>query len=229
MVENNLGLLFYTLIVLGIILYLNKIYQNRFKAKQAILFEKEKTQQLEKLNNKKLQFFTNISHEFRTPLTLIINPLEDLLQTKKLSPEIHSKLVTIHKSSDRLSRLINELMDFNKFQFNKVFLQVKKIELVAFIEEVISYFDEEANARNITIEFNPSVERLVDWLDPKMIEKIIFNIISNAFKFTPDDGFIRIGIDKEITENSLVIDGEKVPTFSITIKDTGSNSEKRYQ
>lgn len=218
---------FYTLIVLGIILYLNKIYQNRFKAKQAILFEKEKTQQLEKLNNKKLQFFTNISHEFRTPLTLIINPLEDLLQTKKLSPEIHSKLVTIHKSSDRLSRLINELMDFNKFQFNKVFLQVKKIELVAFIEEVISYFDEEANARNITIEFNPSVERLVDWLDPKMIEKIIFNIISNAFKFTPDDGFIRIGIDKEITENSLVIDGEKVPTFSITIKDTGSGIQKK--
>jgi signal transduction histidine kinase/ligand-binding sensor domain-containing protein/DNA-binding response OmpR family regulator len=217
----------YTLILLSIILYLNKIYQNRFKAKQAILFEKEKILQLEKLNNKKLQFFTNISHEFRTPLTLIINPLEDLLQTKKLSPEIHSKLVTIHKSSDRLSRLINELMDFNKFQFNKVFLQVKKIELVAFIEEVISYFDEEANARNITIEFNPSVERLVDWLDPKMIEKIIFNIISNAFKFTPDDGFIRIGIDKEIIENSIVIDGEKVPTFLITIKDTGSGIQKK--
>ncbi len=218
---------FYTLIVLGIILYLNKIYQNRFKAKQAILFEKEKTQQLEKLNNKKLQFFTNISHEFRTPLTLIINPLEDLLQTKKLSPEIHSKLVTIHKSSDRLSRLINELMDFNKFQFNKVFLQVKKIELVAFIEEVISYFDEEANARNITIEFNPSVERLVDWLDPKMVEKIIFNIISNAFKFTPDDGFIRIELDKETTENALIIDGEVVPSFSIKIIDTGSGIQKK--
>ncbi|AWG22028.1 hybrid sensor histidine kinase/response regulator [Flavobacterium faecale] len=219
--------LVYALIVFGVILYLNKIYQNRFKAKQAILFEKEKIHQLEKLNAKKLQFFTNISHEFRTPLTLIINPLEDLLRTKKLSPEIHSKLVTIHKSSDRLSRLINELMDFNKFQFNKVFLQVKKIELVAFTEEVISYFDEEANTRNITIEFNPSVERLVDWLDPKMVEKIIFNIISNAFKFTPDDGFIRIGIDKVEAEHSLIIDGEKVPTFSITIKDTGSGIQKK--
>ena len=219
--------LIYTSILIGIIIYLNKIYQNRFKAKQTIVFEKQKTLQLEKLNNKKLQFFTNISHEFRTPLTLIINPLEDLLQTKKLSPEIHSKLVTIHKSSDRLSRLINELMDFNKFQFNKVFLQVKKIELVAFIEEVISYFDEEARVRNITIEFHPSVERLVDWLDPKMIEKVIFNIISNAFKFTPDDGFIRIGMEKMEPENALVIDGEKVPTFSITIKDTGSGIQKK--
>ena len=219
--------LIYFSIIVGIVIYLNKIYQNRFKAKQAIVFEKEKIQQLEKLNTKKLQFFTNISHEFRTPLTLIINPLEDLLRTKKLPPEIHSKLVTIHKSSDRLSRLINELMDFNKFQFNKVFLQVKKIELVAFTEEVISYFDEEAIARNITIEFHPSVERLVDWLDPKMVEKIIFNILSNAFKFTPDDGFIRIAIDKVEPQNFLVIDGEKVPTIAITIKDTGSGIQKK--
>ncbi|MWB93145.1 response regulator [Flavobacterium sp. GA093] len=219
--------LLYSAILVFLIIYLNKIYQNRFKARQAILLEKEKTIQLEKLNNKKLQFFTNISHEFRTPLTLIINPLEDILRSKKLSPEVHHKLKIVHKSSDRLSRLINELMDFNKLEFNKIFLQAKKIEVIAFTEEIISYFNEEAATRNITIHFESTLEELEDWLDPKMLEKIIFNIISNAFKFTPDNGSITIAITKSETESLLVINGERVPSFSITITDTGSGIHKK--
>ena len=217
----------YFSILVFLIIYLNKIYQNRFKAGQAILLEKEKTIQLEKLNNKKLQFFTNISHEFRTPLTLIINPLEDILRSKKISPEIHNKLKIVHKSSDRLSRLINELMDFNKLEFNKIFLQAKKIEVVAFTQGIIGYFDEEAAARNITIHFESSVDELEDWLDPKMLEKILFNIISNAFKFTPDNGSISIAIKQSNYENELLIDGNKVPSFSITITDTGSGIRKK--
>ncbi|WP_281310068.1 hybrid sensor histidine kinase/response regulator transcription factor [Flavobacterium flavigenum] len=212
----------YVSILVSLIIYFNKIYQNRFKAKQAIILEREKTIQLEKLNNKKLQFFTNISHEFRTPLTLIINPLEDILRSRSLSREIHNKLKIVHKSSDRLSRLINELMDFNKLEFNKVFLQVKKVEVVAFTEGIISYFDEEAAVRNIKIDFESSADELEDWLDPKMLEKILFNIISNAFKFTPDNGSIKIFITESNHGTMLLIDGNKVPSFSITITDTGS-------
>ncbi|PXY46928.1 hybrid sensor histidine kinase/response regulator transcription factor [Flavobacterium hydrophilum] len=216
--------LIYASILVFLILYLNKIYQNRFKAKQAIILEREKTIQLEKLNNQKLQFFTNISHEFRTPLTLIINPLEDILRSRNISREIHHKLKIVHKSSDRLSRLINELMDFNKLEFNKISLQAKKIEVIAFINEIIGYFNEEATARNIIIDFEPSIDELEDWLDPKMLEKIIFNIISNAFKFTPDNGFITISVDQ--SDNILLINGEKTPSFSITIADTGSGIHK---
>ncbi|WP_418262065.1 two-component regulator propeller domain-containing protein [Flavobacterium faecale] len=214
-------------LVVFLILYLNKIYQNRFKAKQAIVLEREKAIQLEKLNNKKLQFFTNISHEFRTPLTLIINPLEDVLKNKNkdLSKETFNKLKTIHKSSDRLSRLINELMDFNKLQFNKISLQVKKIEVVDFTQEIISYFDEEAKSRNITINFESSFQKITDWLDPKMLEKIIFNIISNAFKFTPDSGTINISIVKK--EEALKIEGAFVSSFSIIVADTGSGIDKK--
>lgn len=217
----------YSSILIFLILYLNKIYQNRFKAKQAIILEKEKNIQLEKLNNKKLQFFTNISHEFRTPLTLIINPLEDILKSKKISPEIYNKLKIVHKSSDRLSRLINELMDFNKLEFNKISLQAKKVEVVSFTEAVIGYFYEEAAARNIAVNFESPVDELEDWLDPKMLEKILFNIISNAFKFTPDNGSIHISINTSETENELIIDGNKVPSFSITIADTGSGIRKK--
>jgi len=219
--------LIYTSILIFLIIYLNKIYQNRFKAKQAILLEKEKSIQLEQLNNNKLQFFTNISHEFRTPLTLIINPLEDILRSKKLSPEIHNKLKIVHKSSDRLSRLINELMDFNKLEFNKISLQAKKIDVIAFTEGIISYFNEEAAARNISVNFDSSTDELEDWLDPKMLEKILFNIISNAFKFTPDNGSINVFVNESETENPLIIDGNKVPSFSITIKDTGSGIRKK--
>ncbi|MBP1225458.1 two-component regulator propeller domain-containing protein [Flavobacterium sp. 1355] len=219
--------LIYATILIFLIRYLNKIYQNRFKAKQAIILEKEKSIQLEKLNNKKLQFFTNISHEFRTPLTLIINPLEDILRSKKLSPEIHNKLKIVHKSSDRLSRLINELMDFNKLEFNKISLQAKKIEVIAFTEGIIGYFDEEAAARNISVNFESSLDELEDWLDPKMLEKILFNIISNAFKFTPDNGSITISIATTDPNNALIIYGEKVPSFSITITDTGSGIRKK--
>lgn len=217
----------YTSILVFLLIYFNKMYQNRFKARQAIILEKEKTIQLEKLNNKKLQFFTNISHEFRTPLTLIINPLQDILRSKNLSPEIHNKLKIVHKSSDRLSRLINELMDFNKLEFNKISLQAKKIEVITFTQGVISYFNEEAATRNITINFESSLDELEDWLDPKMLEKILFNIISNAFKFTPDNGTITISIDQLDTDNALVLNGNKVPSFSITITDTGSGIHKK--
>ncbi len=210
-----------------LLLYLNGIYQNKFKAKQAVVLEREKAMQLEKLNNKKLQFFTNISHEFRTPLTLIINPLEDILKNKNedVSKEVFDKLKTIHKSSDRLSRLINELMDFNKLQFNKIILQVKKIEVINFTKEIISYFDEEARNRKIKINFESSLDRLTDWLDPKMLEKIIFNIISNAFKFTPDGGHITVAIEKAVNEWS--INGVGVASFSIIVTDTGSGIAKK--
>ena len=214
--------LIYASISVFLILYFNTIYQNRFKARQAIILEREKTIQLEKLNNKKLQFFTNISHEFRTPLTLIINPLEDILRSRNLSREIHNKLKIVHKSSDRLSRLINELMDFNKLEFNKIFVQAKKIEVIAFVNEIIGYFDEEASVRNIIIDFESSLDELEDWLDPKMFEKIIFNIISNAFKFTPDDGFITISVHPSDNDNLLLINSSKVPSYCITIEDTGS-------
>ena len=212
--------------------YIVRFYQNRFKAKQAIILEREKTMQIEKLNNKKLQFFTNISHEFRTPLTLIINPLEDILKNKRqeLSSTVYNKLTTIHKSSDRLSRLINELMDFNKLKFNTISLQASKIEIIGFVKEIISYFDEEALVRNITVSFECSVDTLEDWLDPKMFEKIIFNILSNAFKFTPDGGAIIVTIKRhELTQDTFLLNAEtqKVPTYSIAIEDTGAGLDNK--
>jgi signal transduction histidine kinase/ligand-binding sensor domain-containing protein/DNA-binding response OmpR family regulator len=222
---------FYFLIIAGTIYALNKYYQNRFIEMQAIKFERDKAAQIEKLNSKKLQFFTNISHEFRTPLTLILNPLADLIKNKSLElpHDVMNKLQIMYKSSDRLSKLINELMDFNKLQFNQVVVQVQKIEIVRFTKDIIEYFDEEASSRGITLVFESNIAELYDWLDPKMVEKIIFNIVSNAFKVTADNGFIKVQINaSQKTEQFPLTNIEKeIPYYEIAISDTGAGLDKK--
>ena len=221
----------YFILIAGTFYAINKYFQNRFKEKQAIKFERDKAAQIEKLNTKKLQFFTNISHEFRTPLTLILNPLVDIIKNRsiELPHDVVNKLQIMHKSSDRLSKLINELMDFNKLQFNQVVVQVQKIEVVSFTKDIISYFDEEASSRGITLVFESNIAKLHDWLDPKMVEKIIFNIVSNAFKVTADNGFITVQINaSQKTEQFPLTNIEnEIPYFEIAVSDTGAGLDKK--
>ena len=229
--KTSFAYLFYTLLLLAAIYFANQYYQNRFKQKQMIEFEKTKALQIEKLNNKKLQFFTNISHEFRTPLTLILNPLGDILKnySSDLPEVVLKKLQTIQKSSDRLSRLINELMDFNQLQFNKMTLQLQQIEVVSFTRDIVSYFDEEAFSRGIHLEFESNKTTLKDWIDPKMFEKIIFNVVSNAFKVTPDNGRItvKIVVNSELMTFPLIDGGAAYPSFEVIVEDTGSGLDKK--
>lgn len=229
--KTSFAYLFYTLLLLAAIYFANQYYQNRFKQKQMIEFEKTKAVQIEKLNNKKLQFFTNISHEFRTPLTLILNPLGDIIKnySSDLPAVVLNKLQTIQKSSDRLSRLINELMDFNQLQFNKMTLQLQQIEVISFTREIVSYFDEEALSRGIQLEFESNKTALKDWIDPKMFEKIIFNVVSNAFKVTPDNGRIsvKIAVNSELMSFPLIDGGASYPSFEVIVEDTGSGLDKK--
>ncbi|MDR7211753.1 two-component regulator propeller domain-containing protein [Flavobacterium piscis] len=229
--KTSFAYLFYSLLLFAAVHFANQYYQNRFKQKQMIEFEQKKALQIEKLNNKKLQFFTNISHEFRTPLTLILNPLGDIIKnnSQELSESVLNKLKTIQKSSDRLSRLINELMDFNQLQFNKMTLQLQLIEVVGFTKEIVSYFDEEASSRGILLHFESNKASLKDWIDPKMFEKIIFNVVSNAFKVTPDNGEIKVKIvvDEEFAKFPLISPTNTYPSFEVIVEDTGAGLDKK--
>ncbi|WP_253792574.1 hybrid sensor histidine kinase/response regulator transcription factor [Flavobacterium sp. HSC-32F16] len=229
--KTSFAYLFYSLLVLAAIHFGNQYYQNRFKQKQLIQFEQKKAVQIEKLNDKKLQFFTNISHEFRTPLTLILNPLGDIIKNNslELSGSVLNKLKTIQKSSDRLSRLINELMDFNQLQFNKMPLQVQQLEVVGFTKEIVSYFDEEAQSRGIQLQFQSDKKSLKDWVDPKMFEKIIFNVISNAFKVTPDNGkiIVKLMVNEELVYFPLLSPAYTNSSFSVIVEDTGAGLDKK--
>lgn len=229
--KTSFAYLFYSILLLAAIYFTNQYYQNRFKEKQMIQFEKRKTIQVEKLNDKKLQFFTNISHEFRTPLTLILNPLADIIKNNSLElpKEVLNKLQTIQKSSDRLSRLINELMDFNQLQFNEMPLKAQLVDIVSFTKEIVSYFNEEAFSRGIQLEFESNKTALKDWVDPKMFEKIIFNVISNAFKVTPDKGKIRVKIvvNEQLIHFPLISSVSINPSFAVIIEDTGAGLDKK--
>ena len=227
--KTNWAILSYIILFLLGIYLLNKLTQDRIKEKQLIENEREKRLKEEELNNKKLQFFTNISHEFRTPLTLIINPLIDIINNKtyNLPDEVKEKHITIHKNTHRLSRLIDELMDFRKLELNKLKIKAQEIEVISFIEDIASYFSEEAQKNNITLSIENDVSQLKVWVDRSMLEKIIFNLLSNAFKVTPEEGKVLLEIYikndlSQIETNEYLSKG----AFEICVSDTGPGLEK---
>ncbi|MDO6603035.1 hybrid sensor histidine kinase/response regulator transcription factor [Arenibacter palladensis] len=212
------------LFILGIYL-LNKMTQSRIREKQIIHSEREKRLQEKDLDEKKFQFFTNISHEFRTPLTLIINPLKDILNDDSLSlpHRIKEKHNIIYKNTDRLYRLVNELLDFRKLELNKIGVRAKEIDLGNLTQEVVSHFKEEALEKNIHLSLDSDSEDLNIWADESMMEKIIFNLLSNAFKVTPEGGAITIELlSKDELYNLPLVDKSK-PTVGVEliISDTG--------
>lgn len=222
----------YTYVVLFFLgLYLlNKITRDRIKEKEAIIAERNKREQEDLLNEKKLQFFTNISHEFRTPLTLMLNPLQDIIRDNNLNlPEfIKAKHRVIYKNTDRLYRLINELIDFRKQELNKMNIKAQELNLVHFIKDIISYFKEEAFSRNILLTMDADVPNLPIWADEGMLEKIIFNILSNAVKVTPDGGTINVEVlsTDQLVNMPLMKNSRPIKVLEIKISDTGPGLEK---
>src|SRR6187431_980640 len=119
-------------------------------------------------------------------------------------------------------------MDFNQLQFNKMALHVQQIEGVSFTKEIVSFFEEEASSRGINLHFESNKKEFKDWLDPKMFEKIIFNVISNAFKVTPDNGKITIKLEvcDQLINFPLIGPDANYPFFEIVIEDTGAGLDK---
>lgn len=159
----------------------------------------------------KFHFFTNISHELRTPLTLILGPLEDSLSSPKLHFSVKNNLEYIQKNAMRLLRLINQLMDFRKIEEGKMKLNASENNISEFLTEITSSFNELARKKSIS--FNV-ISRIADqkvWFDVTMLDKVLFNLLSNAFKFTPENGHINVSLQKS-TDGNLAI---------IKIEDTG--------
>jgi signal transduction histidine kinase/DNA-binding response OmpR family regulator len=154
-------------------------------------------------NEAKVNFFTNISHEFRTPLTLILAPLEELQSTK--NQPIQKNLSLIHKNVIRLLRMVNQLIDFRKIEVDKMKLRASEINLIEFVNEIMQSYKSIAHKRNIDLRLITNERQLNVWFDATMIDKVLFNLVSNAFKFTKDNGFILIYINKNDEENFVTI------------------------
>ncbi|MBU3012833.1 response regulator [Polaribacter vadi] len=224
--KTNLAIIAYTLAFLFCVYLLNNLTQKRVKEKELLKNERLQQTQNDELNKNKLQFFTNISHEFRTPLTLIINPIKDLINNKELNlpQSVKNKHTIIYKNTDRLYRLINELMDIRKLEHNKMKVRASKINLIAFTKDLSSYFQEEANKKNILLSVDADVPDLTVWADEKMLEKIIFNLLSNAIKATPNGGTINIELlsNDNLYNLPLINDKKPVKAIEIIISDSGS-------
>ncbi|MDE6349064.1 MAG: response regulator [Bacteroides sp.] len=177
----------------------------------ALSLEKERfeKQQIEKLNHEKLVFFTNVSHEFRTPLTLIISHIDILLQKYSLTPSIYNQILKIRKNAGKMNNLISELLEFRKLEQNHEILLLSRQDIITFLKEIYLSFADYAHQRGISYDFRLPDDSVECWFDAQLMEKVFFNLLSNAFKYTPDGG--SISLSGEITSSRI----------SLYITDTG--------
>ncbi len=190
--------------------------------------EKEKFEDMQQM---KLEFFTNISHEFRTPLTLIKGPLEYLKKKgHQLPPEkANEQYSLMQKNTDYLMRLVNQLLDFRKMGQGKLHLVVRNTNIVSFIKEIGEPFQFTAHKRGIDFNVSSSTKILPSWFDHEALEKVMNNLLSNAFKFTPEFGKITIEIQGGASEHALeLLPLEKDPSsyVIIQVKDSGTGIPK---
>ncbi len=199
----------YALLIMGICAGFVVYFRSKALYKASLEIERRDKEQNELLNQAKLKFFTNISHEFRTPLTLILNHAELVLGTNNKSVNIQQHINKIRKNAILLKNLINELLDFRKQENGKLKIRFQHLNIVEFTKEAFASFKEYAHIRNIRYTLDYPEETILVWFDPDQFQKVLFNLISNAFKHTHNEGCIQIAISRK---NSSV---------TLTVTDTG--------
>lgn len=197
-------LIWISLFLLCSIVVFNIIYARR-KLRNSILKEQMEKQRIKELNEAKFKFFTSVSHEFRTPLTLIIGQLEVLLQGNNLSSFICSKLMKVIHQCRQLNNLVTELIEFRKYEQGRNTLQVSTHSINQYVTEVYDGFQELALQQNIQFSINLCEEETEVWFDGKQMIKVIYNLLSNAFKYTPKDGSIEVNLSVDKQKNELYI------------------------
>ena len=193
----------YSLLFVGIMLFLRQLTVIRTNLKNKIELERVKREKLEEVNDLKIQFFTNISHELRTPLTLIVSPLEELIRNSLDNKKRHRTYLRMHKNANRLLNMINQLLDIRKSEAGLLQLQVSEQDFVQFVNEAALSFKGLAHAKHIELVFEHTEEELKVWFDTLQMEKVIFNLFSNALKFTPEGGKITAKVYQSNNENAI--------------------------
>jgi len=212
----------YVLLVIGLLIYIR--YKGIQKIKRKYLLEQAKfhaeqerkeAERMHELDQLKLKFLTNLSHEFRTPISLILGPVDNLLLQEKKEP-LQVQLNMIKRNGKRLLNLVNQLLDFRKMEEQELKLLTKKGELISFIKDVFDSFLDLSERKKIEFVFTTSIEKFYTDFDHDKIERILFNLLSNAFKFTLEGGIINFDIEKESGSSDSTI-----TWISIRVKDSG--------
>ncbi len=164
------------------------------KMKGDLQLEKVMREKETDLHNLKQRFFTNISHEIRTPITLLMGALNSLVSKSDLTTEDHQKVSVIQKNSIRLLKLVNELLDIRRFEKSRVELKVQKLNLVMVAQEIFQSFSHRATTRRISFHFSSTRDTILLWFDKDQIEKVLYNLLSNAFKHSQEHDSISVEI-----------------------------------
>jgi signal transduction histidine kinase/ligand-binding sensor domain-containing protein/DNA-binding response OmpR family regulator len=215
--KTNWAFIFYLLFI-AFLLYIFRsliLYDANIKRKLAVeIMEVEK---LQELDSQKMKFFSNISHEFRTPLTLILGPLDKLIHTIKDEHQLID-IHIIHRNAQRLLRLINQLMDFRKIEAIGFEVNYVKGDIIKFITDLCNVFLYEASQRNIKFSIKTDINSLSIYFDKDKLDKILYNLLSNAFKFTPDSGTITVSVCTDIDMRNLYLtvedSGQGIPDYA---------------
>lgn len=208
---------FYVILTILIVWWVKRMYRNRIILENKIKTEQREKDQINQLNQSKLEFFTNISHEFRTPLTLISGTLESILENPKTLKENQAKIINTHKNVTRLNNLVTELLDFRKLELGYHQLKVEEVNFGDFLEEIYKSFEEYAQYHVIEFDYTYKTGSAL-WFDRTQMEKVFYNLLSNAFKFVDDlHGRVTIDVSETLThvnvkiqDNGIGISDEKI-------------------
>lgn len=226
--------IFYVLAIIGSLLYIRymgiqklkrkfRLEQEKNQAKQLIEQERKEAERLHELDMLKIKFLTNLSHEFRTPISLIMGPVERMLSEQK-DERTGSQLAMVKRNARRLLNLVNQLLDFRKMEEQELSLHLSDGELVSFLKEVCDSFKDLSERKNIDLIFKSHLEPFYTSFDHDKVERILFNLLSNAFKFTPSGGIITLEVDKEGCMGLLA---DSCITIKVTDTGIGIPSDKK--
>jgi signal transduction histidine kinase/ligand-binding sensor domain-containing protein/AraC-like DNA-binding protein len=205
--------IFYALAFISLIYFTWKLQVKRIKVKHEFEMSRFEAQKLHEVDELKSRFFTNLSHEFRTPLTLILGPAKQLLERLK-DEKAKEDLDLIHRSAKKLNKLVDELLDISRIEAGEMKLKACPVNIVTLVSEFAFPFHSLAERKKIAFNFNCDNNEIIAYIDKDNTDKILTNVLSNAFKFTPEGGKVEIEILKE--ENNI----------QIIISDTGMGIPK---
>ncbi len=210
--QSDLAIFIYVALVLLFLLFVWSYYNKQHRLRQNIIFQKQE----EETHQNRLTFFTNIAHEFQTPLTLIVGPIQKLAESENLDQKSKKFIRMIQRNSSRLLFLTQQLLEFRKAEYDYLEVSVKQFDLVNLVEQIAELFDELAFDNNIEFKLSIPTE-LNGWYDKDKIEKIIFNLLSNAFKYTQKNGSIKL---------EFAIKEDAIKTLTIKTSNTGKGISK---
>lgn len=218
--KTGYALIFYVILIIGIITIIRRNEVRQVRMANSLEMEKLKHDQDQRVSEMKFQFFTNISHEFRTPLTLIYAPLKELIQKAQiyqLQEEAMEKLQIVYKNTNQLMKLINQLLDFRKAETENLKLVARYLNIEDFIKEACYPFFELAKIEDIKFRINSTLKNKDIWFDRDKMEMIINNLVSNAFKFNKTAGNVSITLEENIHEVIVKVtdNGKGIPPLAI--------------